>query len=582
MSERSLSKAFVIPAAAVLLVLLVLAVLLYRWSNEISEATSVRLADSLQMSMTNWRLNLYRDVSDVAGALRVDSENSGNVDLHARRFREWSASAQYRELAEGVYLFERVGSDDPQCLRLDGDGKSFEPVPWPASLWPLREKLKAAVSDPNGDGPPFPRGLAGWRFEPETLTLARSIAPDRTRWLAVKLRIETFQQRILPDLAKRYFMGVDGLDYLVAVVSGTSQREPIYSSDPGFGRGEVPDADGSIDIFGDLTAARHGSHVFVFHDVAADARSAGLSGSLGPTWFPLLESPGRNQGWQLIVRHRRGGALGAFVKELRRRDLAISFGVLSLLVVSVTMLIVASLRASRLAKLQVDFVTAVSHELRSPLAIISSAAENIAHGVVEGGNQMKQYGTAIERQSRRLSRLVEEVLLFAATRENRHRYNLRPLDVGEIVDATLAGAADLIEASQFVVEREVPSGLPRVRGDLSALSQCLQNLVTNALKYSGGERWIGIRAGVRDDAARGREVWVDVSDRGIGIDSRDLPHIFEPFYRSSAAASMQANGTGLGLSLAKNIAEAMRGELTVVSRPGAGTTFTLRLPEMVD
>jgi signal transduction histidine kinase len=228
--------------------------------------------------------------------------------------------------------------------------------------------------------------------------------------------------------------------------------------------------------------------------------------------------------------------------------------------------------------MQVDFVTAVSHELRSPLAIISSAAENIAHGVVEGGGQMKQYGTAIERQSRRLSRLVEEVLMFAATREKQHRYNLRPLGVSEIIDATLAGTADLIEAAQFTVECDVPAGLPQVSGDLSALSQCLQNLVTNALKYSGGQRWIGIRAGVDDGALGGREVWVSVSDRGIGIDQKELPRIFEPFYRSSAAASMQAHGTGLGLALAKNIAEAMRGELTVVSRPGAGTTFTLRLP----
>jgi hypothetical protein len=106
MSERRLFKVLVIPTA---IVVLVLAGLLYRWSNQVSESTSVRLADSLQMSMTNWHLNLYRDLSDVAGALRVDSENSGNLDIYARRFKEWKSSAQYRDVATDLYVMKPEG-----------------------------------------------------------------------------------------------------------------------------------------------------------------------------------------------------------------------------------------------------------------------------------------------------------------------------------------------------------------------------------------------------------------------------------------------------------------------------------------
>jgi signal transduction histidine kinase len=290
-------------------------------------------------------------------------------------------------------------------------------------------------------------------------------------------------------------------------------------------------------------------------------------------WFPLLDESRSDAGWQLIVRHRRGGALGAFVAEMHRRDLAISFGALFLLVAMVAMLIVASLRANRLAKLQMDFVTAISHELRTPLTIIGSAAENITHGVVGTKEQIEQYGRVIEGQTRQLSRLVEEVLLFASTREDRNRYDSRQLQVTDIVDATLASVSDLIAAARFTVERDIPPDLPQVRGDLSALSQCLQNLVTNALKYSGNQRWIGIRASVQDE-----KVCIRVSDRGIGIEPADLPRIFEPFFRSSSVTAAQIHGTGLGLSLARNIAEAMRGELAVESEPGKGTTFTLRLP----
>ncbi|HEX5000439.1 MAG TPA: ATP-binding protein, partial [Terriglobia bacterium] len=577
-SERAPTRAFVIPAAVVLAVLLLLAVLVYRWSNQISEATSVRLADSLQMSMTNWRLNLYRDISDVAGALHVDSESSGNLDLYARRFRDWSAGAEYRELAEGLFILRDVGSVHFGALRLNNEGSRFEPVDLPRQMAILGERLKNATPAAERAGRQFfPRGLAGWRFEPETLTLVRRIESLDTAWLVVALDRETIRNRILPDLARRYFMGVDGLDYLIAVVPGTPDEEPLYSSDPRFGVEEVRDADGRMDIFGNGTERRYGSPIYVFHELSENARMAGLAGSLGPSWFPLVNESADAPGWQLVVRHRRGGALGAFVAELRRRDLAISFAVIILLAVSVAMLILASLRASRLAKLQMDFVTTVSHELRSPLAIISSAAENIAHGVVGEGSQMKQYGRAIENQTRRLSRLVEEVLLFAATSEDRHRYHPRPLDVGELVDAALAGTEDLIDAAQFTVEKDIPSGLPQVRGDLSALTQCLQNLLTNALKYGGPERWIGIRACV-EDGPGGREVWIAVSDRGIGIDAKDLPRIFEPFYRGASAAAAQIHGAGLGLSLAKTIAEAMRGQLSVASRPGEGTTFTLRLP----
>jgi signal transduction histidine kinase len=378
---------------------------------------------------------------------------------------------------------------------------------------------------------------------------------------------------MLPDLASRYFMGVEGLDYLIAVISGSHQREVLYSSQPGFAAEDIPDADGRMDVFGDATKRRFGASLVVFHPVSDNAKVSGMGPAMGTQWFPLLDASKSDAGWQLIVRHRRGGPLGAFVSEMHRRDLAISFGVLFLLVGLVAMLIVASLRANRLARLQMDFVTAVSHELRTPLTIISSAAENITQGVVGTREQVLQYGKVIEGQSRQLSRLVEEVLLFAATREDRHRYDSRPLRVADIIDSALKATTDLIDAAQFTVERDVPDDLPPVRGDLSALSQCLQNLVTNALKYGGSSRWIGIRSKVQDD-----KVSISVSDRGMGIDPADLPRVFEPFYRGSSVTAAQIHGTGLGLSLAKNIAEAMHGELTVVSEPERGTTFTLHLP----
>jgi signal transduction histidine kinase len=237
------------------------------------------------------------------------------------------------------------------------------------------------------------------------------------------------------------------------------------------------------------------------------------------------------------------------------------------------------LGAVQFAKLQMEFVASISHELRTPLAVIRSAAENIADGVVEGKEQLARYGSVIRNQSRQITDLVNQILLFASTRNKSNRYTLRPLQVSEIVDLAMENTAELVREAGFVVEQQVELDLPWIAGDLSALSHCLQNLIGNAIKYSGQTRWICIRASL--DKARNtgnREIQISVQDRGIGIDESDLPHIFEPFYRSPAVSAAQIHGTGLGLLLAKSIAEAMNGKLTVESKLGTGSTFTLHLP----
>jgi len=607
LKERAISAVVVVPAA---IIVVALAFLQYNWSNQVSEATSLRLADSLQMSMINWHLDLFRDFSQICVALGVDPEGDAPPDLQqfARSFADWKTGAAYPELVSGLYILQSDETPHSPTLRFDPSTRRFGPDALSANLETLREKLLKAPLD-NGIGGSqaanplnrtrsqlpgqqfvegfYPGGvLAGWRFDPAVPALVHPIFrndstaqpgsdPHSVQWVVLQLNNEIIRTRILPDLAQRYFQGTDGLDFQVAVVAGSKTGDVIYSSDSGFGREEVRDADGSMDLFGRVQDKALGSPVHVFHKPSVNK---GPAAAVGVSWFPLLVDSPADRDWQLIVRHRRGGPMGAFATELRRRDLMISFGVLFLLVVSMAMLIITSYRAQRLAKLQMNFVTTISHELRTPLTVISSAADNIAHGVVEGKQQLAQYGSVIGSQARQLSRLVEQILLFAAAREGQQRYNSQLLHISDIVAAALANAAGLIRTAQFTVEQEIENGLPPVMGDLAALSQCLQNLITNALKYGADQRWIGIRASLEEHGLVGKEVQISVSDRGMGIASADLPHIFEPFYRSSSVAAAQIHGTGLGLPLAKSIAEAMKGELTVTSVLGKGSTFTLHLP----
>jgi len=134
-----------------------------------------------------------------------------------------------------------------------------------------------------------------------------------------------------------------------------------------------------------------------------------------------------------------------------------------------------------------------------------------------------------------------------------------------------------VEGSGFTLEEHVEAGLPFAMGDLRALSHCLQNLIANAVKYSGKSKWISVSASAHYLASHSEEIWITVRDRGIGVSESDLPHIFEPFYRSAKSVDAQIHGAGLGLAVAKRIAEAMGGRLSLTSELGVGSAFTLHL-----
>jgi len=236
------------------------------------------------------------------------------------------------------------------------------------------------------------------------------------------------------------------------------------------------------------------------------------------------------------------------------------------------------LNAIQLARLQMEFVASVSHELRTPLSVLSSAADNLADGLVEGKAALQRYGAILQHQSRSMGKLVDEILLFASTEDQRNRYVLQPLQIAPVIEAIVASAEEQIQGAKGTLEREIEPDLPLVMGNIRGITQCVQNLIGNAVKYGGSRPRVVLRAyaaALRHGASN--EVQISVTDRGIGIDSSELGRIFEPFYRSPGVLAAQIHGTGLGLALAKRIAESMGGSISVVSELSLGSTFTLHL-----
>jgi signal transduction histidine kinase len=388
----------------------------------------------------------------------------------------------------------------------------------------------------------------------------------------IELDQQFFAKHLFPELTQRYFPVSDALGYDATVLAGSSHSEDLYSSSAQLTAG---DADATLDLLAPAgTRASVGPvpHFRNGPDMAMSAHATDLP------WGTPLVLPGANRGnnWLLLVKNRQG-SLEAVVDRLRRRNLALSFGILLILAATMGMLILTSRRALRLAQLQMDFVAGVSHELRTPVTVISSAAENIADGVITDKQQLARYGNAIRTQANQLHQLIEQVLQFAAIGRNKNRFELQPVEINTVIDAVLSGTAEVIHNAGFRVETSIQPNLPKVMADAQALSQALQNLITNAVKYGGEAGWIGVSAGVRQTAG-GSELLITVADRGMGIASDEIKQIFDAFYRGAQARAAQIHGSGLGLPLAKSMIEAMRGEITIESQPGQGSSFTIHLP----
>jgi signal transduction histidine kinase len=293
--------------------------------------------------------------------------------------------------------------------------------------------------------------------------------------------------------------------------------------------------------------------------------------------------PGQGQGpqgprgprgaWTLVVR-RRGGSLDEMVAAFRRRNLAIGAGIVALAAVTTALMTIATQRAQRLARQQMEFVAAVTHELNTPLTAIRSAGQNLADGVVAEPAQVRRYGDLILGEGRRLSRLVSQVLDYAGIESGRQAYALQPTAVGEAVAGALEDCRALLAERRARVESDLDPRLPAVVADPAALRRALRNLIENAAKYGGPDPWIGILA-----RQAGGEVAITVEDHGPGIRREDLPHLFEPFFRSRPTGAETPPGSGLGLSVVSRIARAHRGRVSCASGGGRrGSAFTLHLP----
>jgi signal transduction histidine kinase len=230
-------------------------------------------------------------------------------------------------------------------------------------------------------------------------------------------------------------------------------------------------------------------------------------------------------------------------------------------------------RHLRLARLKTDLVAAASHELRSPLASMRVLVDGLLADDPLDPKKTREYLEMLAVENARLSRLIENFLTFSLLERNRHRFVFAPAEPAAIVAAAVAAVRDRVPHG-CDLRVEVPATLPLVMADSDALRTALINLLENALKYTPANKRIVIRA----DEGGDRSVIFVVEDNGIGIPVGEQRRIFRRFYRVDQRLSRETGGVGLGLSIVDLIVRGHHGTVTVRSTPGAGSTFTVRVP----
>ena len=227
--------------------------------------------------------------------------------------------------------------------------------------------------------------------------------------------------------------------------------------------------------------------------------------------------------------------------------------------------------AKRLEETRRDFVANISHELKTPIGAISLLSEALSDAS-DDPKMVKKFSADLIKESKRLASLVQEIIQLSRLQSTDVIKNAQVIDLAEVIQEAIERNSVLAEKRKIRISADAPSGI-RVLGDQEMLTVAVKNLIENAITYSDEGKQVGLGLREKHGVAA-----IAVTDNGIGMTADQQERAFERFYRADASRSRQTGGTGLGLSIVKHVASSHLGDVQVFSRPGVGSTFTLRLP----
>lgn len=588
--------------ALVVALLTVFLGLQYSWLEKASAAEREKMHRRVEQDTKRFAEDFNKEVQAAFFNFQAEPAalESGDASGLAERFDYWKRNTEFPGLIKEIdYISNSPGKP---ALRFDPENRTFVQNGDDPKLTSIIEKISAEKRAPSV----LEKDLAlavpirGSEKTVETLVIRRATdlsekpvmeLPPPVGFVIVMLDEKVVKDSLVPSLAARYFQPNE---FSVAINdrAGVSVYETADIA-------ESPDA--AAPLF-DLTpdnmiffsnrnllprkAAHNGSVVYDqrIESHTFTATTDERKGNAGETFkIEMKEGDGQRRTavisatsggspWTLNVQHV-AGSIDKYIDQERSKSFLIGLGIYVLLVGAILAIVISAMRSRAYAQRQIDFVSSVSHEFRTPLAVIYSAGENLADGVAKDSSQVARYGDLIKGEGKKLSGMVEQILEFAGARSGKKKYNFGETDMTEVVRSALAECRPQIDRAGFEIETDISKQLPAVNADAESLVTAIKNLIQNAVKYSNGSRKIRVVA-----VNGGGSIRLTIEDQGIGIAASEQKQIFEPFYRSKDVVDAQIHGSGLGLSMVKEIAEAHGGAVTVSSELGKGSKFTIEIP----
>lgn len=613
--------------AALLLILCGLAVVQYRWIEQLGEAQSQREKANLNASLSNLESDFDVEITRVFVAFQVPVANGD----YAARYKEWLQHAPYPNLIRGVYVAEPGRPESLPKAVIPGE-PAIRSTEWQRDLREPLQPLTAVSVSKTGpgliggwqtflggargvvfasnnptvvvDGNPafvFPvmpgeagaglrlvthaRGAKPFSRGAETLNISHVVGP--ARWAVVVLDARYIRTTFLPRLVRLSFRDTLASDFEILVVDtdNTASSRVVFPVESAPPESQFLHPDGRISLFG--LRLNCFSPSSLANTMQVKNNLPGVPGLTADGFLEILTqksptcsgpTPASGDGagalWEVLVRHR-AGSLDQAIAAFRRRNLILSGSVLLVLALGISMLVVLTERSRALAEMQAEFALGVSHELRTPLTVIRLAADNLKKGMVRSAEQSRKYGEIIGAHALELSSMIEEALALARLQSAPLVHERTLITPGQIVKNALGNSESVLRNAGIEVELDLAPDLPPIKVDVRLVQKSLENLIQNVVKYAAAGGWMAIRA-AKTQRSDGERVRIAVEDRGPGISLADLPHLFEPFYRARSGGVSQAPGVGLGLTLVKRVAEAHQGSVEVES--SKITRFSIFLP----
>ena len=590
-----------ITAAVVIIVLTLFLGMQYNWLSQASDATRERLHKRVEEDTKRAAADFNREVQGAYFNFQVDPSRlaSGDASELGGRYSHWSKNTEFPELIRGIFFVKNGATD--KIGRFDLTTGEFSAQDITAETSPIVQHLnseKHPVSFLESNDallvPLFPEEKEVDKILIRRVPKSQEEVVEMTKpegYVVVELDKAVIREKLLPAIGARHMstgeFNISAVDrggqavYQTAVLTGEPDtKAALFDLTPDkliFFRNKeaLPEKGGATAVFNQTFESR----ILTADKPAQTSNSSQtftiqVQGGEGPRRSVVSSSPADGAGsWTLQVQHV-AGSIDRFVDSERNKSIAIGLGVYLALVAGILAIVISAQRSWNFAQRQIDFVSSVSHEFRTPLAVIYSASENLADGVAKDREQVARYGELIKGEGKKLSAMVEQILEFAGARSGKRRYSFGPANIADVARRAISDANSLLAEGGFEVKSSIPPELHVQRADVEALSSAITNLIQNSVKYSNGDRWIGLSVSNGDGNVR-----IEVEDRGIGISKADQKRIFEPFFRSREVVDSQIHGNGLGLSLVKEVAEAHKGSVTVVSEPGKGSKFTVTIPQ---